>query len=495
MGSILEEVERTISKEPNCRTDEEINRLLPWFRKKSEVFRLLKPDAVTDIIRNCEIIKRPKDSIIVRQNDKGNCFFIMLTGKVSVYITNRDDDDTVDDEIEGAVDSDQPLGLPTDHETMATCSGNADSTEKLSAANIVPNKEILPELLPRPMCKRNTQCPPVEAFHLPAVSGALSLDRNRYGQCVAAIGDGKSFGELALLKKNCIRNATIITDAVTQLLVVNRQLYNRCIRESQEKEFIAKQMFVHTSEYFNGWNLRSKRQFAMSLHLRTFTYGTPIVCQGQPLDYIYFLQSGQCRVMIDPSMHKHQYPSYSLELQQKSAPASNAGDASDYEPPQIFRRGRCKGYTVKGYDICLIGEFNMIGDIELSTNLPTYMQSVTCEQYTEAFAIDLRNYERLVTRRHTSTGRYIAHNALVKLTNRAQRFPSIHLMEIIAQRFAHLYLEYERLQKQRDNKQTQKAKETTISRRKAARPANREELNGRVQQEPPNIQKKGFRVC
>lgn len=53
--------------------------------------------------------------------------------------------------------------------------------------------------------------------------------------------DGKSFGELALLKKDCIRNASIITDTTTELLVVNRQLYNRCIRESQEKEFRAKQ--------------------------------------------------------------------------------------------------------------------------------------------------------------------------------------------------------------------------------------------------------------
>ena len=60
--------------------------------------------------------------------------------------------------------------------------------------------------------------------------------------CVLLSGDGKSFGELALLKKNCVRNATIITDMSTQLLVVNRQLYNRCIRESQEKEFMAKQM-------------------------------------------------------------------------------------------------------------------------------------------------------------------------------------------------------------------------------------------------------------
>lgn len=60
--------------------------------------------------------------------------------------------------------------------------------------------------------------------------------------------DGKSFGELALLKRDCIRNATIITDTNTRMLVVNRQLYNRCIKESQEKEFQAKQLVNNLQE-------------------------------------------------------------------------------------------------------------------------------------------------------------------------------------------------------------------------------------------------------
>ena len=43
MSSILEEVVNIIGKPAERRTDEELGRLLPWFRKKSDVFRSLKP--------------------------------------------------------------------------------------------------------------------------------------------------------------------------------------------------------------------------------------------------------------------------------------------------------------------------------------------------------------------------------------------------------------------------------------------------------------------
>lgn len=96
------------------------------------------------------------------------------------------------------------------------------------------------------------------------------------------------------------------------------------------------------------------------------------------------------------------------------------------------------------------------GDIELSTNLSTYMQTVICEQYTEAFAIDLRNYDRLVTRRHAVTGRFIAQNALLKLDNRAHRFTHIPLLQILVERFARLLTDYNRIKRQREKYESPK---------------------------------------
>lgn len=41
---------------------------------------------------------------------------------------------------------------------------------------------------------------------------------------------GKSFGEIALLTKGSVRNASIIVDEETDFLVVHRDLFNRCLK-------------------------------------------------------------------------------------------------------------------------------------------------------------------------------------------------------------------------------------------------------------------------
>lgn len=41
---------------------------------------------------------------------------------------------------------------------------------------------------------------------------------------------GRSFGELALINADCVRNASIIADEITDLIVVNRDLYNRSLK-------------------------------------------------------------------------------------------------------------------------------------------------------------------------------------------------------------------------------------------------------------------------
>jgi len=41
---------------------------------------------------------------------------------------------------------------------------------------------------------------------------------------------GRSFGELALINTDCVRNASIIADEPTDLIIVNRDLYNRSLK-------------------------------------------------------------------------------------------------------------------------------------------------------------------------------------------------------------------------------------------------------------------------
>ncbi len=50
----------------------------------------------------------------------------------------------------------------------------------------------------------------------------------QHDQCIL-LGDGRTFGELALLSEDCTRTASIVSDDQTDLIIISRDLYNRSV--------------------------------------------------------------------------------------------------------------------------------------------------------------------------------------------------------------------------------------------------------------------------
>ena len=48
--------------------------------------------------------------------------------------------------------------------------------------------------------------------------------------CLSFTEAGTSFGEIALISDNCVRNASIIADEESDLLVIHRDLFNTYIK-------------------------------------------------------------------------------------------------------------------------------------------------------------------------------------------------------------------------------------------------------------------------
>ncbi|CAG5119628.1 unnamed protein product, partial [Candidula unifasciata] len=90
MSKEYEKALRVISKPPDQRYDHEIHQLVPWFRSKAKLFKSLKADMLGDIIRNCDYVTKNRDDVIIKQGDVGECFYIVLNGKVTIYIINKD---------------------------------------------------------------------------------------------------------------------------------------------------------------------------------------------------------------------------------------------------------------------------------------------------------------------------------------------------------------------------------------------------------------------
>jgi hypothetical protein len=103
MSSFYQSIIGIISKPSEKRKDEEIDLILNWFvslfRKKSAVFGDISTEVIKDIIKNCSFETKNTNEIIIQQGEIGECFYINLRGKVSVYINYKkyEDSDKADD--------------------------------------------------------------------------------------------------------------------------------------------------------------------------------------------------------------------------------------------------------------------------------------------------------------------------------------------------------------------------------------------------------------
>ncbi|CAG2187280.1 unnamed protein product [Mytilus edulis] len=194
-----------------------------------------------------------EDNVIIRQGDSGDRLYVILKGRVSIYVVQ---DKENDQEIRQHV-------------------------EKVLA------KAKLDKL----------------------------LDRTQLGQHVWTSNEGQAFGEVALIKEDCVRTASVVTDEDTDLMVVDRALYNRSVRDVLEREFHEKTEFVENNPLFKQWLPKMKKSMTIALQKETMHYGSPVVRQGQPVENIFFMLRGEAEVIADQASHKTQYPEIWGELQ------------------------------------------------------------------------------------------------------------------------------------------------------------------------------------
>ncbi|ESP05077.1 hypothetical protein LOTGIDRAFT_227784 [Lottia gigantea] len=374
MAHLYDTVISLITQPAEKRSDAEIEQILPWFRKKSDMFKHLHSEVLKDIIKNCEFTSCQRDSVIIRQGEKGDCFFIILTGTVSIHINTS----------------------LTDEEFANT------------------RKRQLDE----------------EALVLREGPDLHPLDRSKYGNYLGKIEAGKSFGELALISNDCVRNASIISTEVTDLLIVRKDLYNRSLRFHQAQAFEEKQKFVNSLPLFHSWQSRYKNMMAMSLKKEILKFEDVVVKQGAPVDGLIFIVSGQVKVVMDPSQHKTQYPHHFpkgaiADLEKEKArdllrKEMNLEKKRGFDRKETYQKRsevvhETKKQANKHLELCLMGAVDIIGDLEMVLGLQTYAETIICTEEARLFVLDQNNYDRLLEKRHPQSlniMKDIVHNKL-----------------------------------------------------------------------------------
>ncbi|CAL1533253.1 unnamed protein product [Lymnaea stagnalis] len=375
MSLLYDKVVNIINKSPADRQDGEIEQILPWFRKKSDLFKSLHTGKSYHVMLNTistSVIDY--DIIVIEQGAPGATIFCRFPHRF------------------------------LKHQTVFLKLLKHKSSHNIKVRFIV--------LVSASPLKKNNNTKSISYFlH---VSYA-----------------GKSFGELALINADCVRNATIIADEATDLLSVDRDLYNRSLRAFQTHEFEQRKDFVSNFPMFHSWAPRYKKMMAMSLKKHVLQFEDTIVKQGSSVDGIHFIIKGQVKIRVDPNQHPSQYQSlYPLgdiaDLEKEKArellrKEMNLERLKTADKKSTYQRRAApqadpKKMNQKPLELCLAGAIDVIGDLEMAVGLTTYSQTVECTEESIIFHLDQRNYDRLIEKRNPGAVEMLKDIVHTKLT-------------------------------------------------------------------------------
>ncbi|XP_064647961.1 uncharacterized protein LOC135500428 [Lineus longissimus] len=417
MSHMFHQVLSIIAKPPSQRGVPEIEFVLPWIRKYGDLLQDMGKNVLIDILQNCDFKQVDRDDVIIRQGEIGDCFYLILNGSAVVYI-----DPNLSGEEDRAV-------IKTEQETEADdrVKGKEDRKDEEDGTEGETDES-------------RWESDEGEAAEVPKVEKKKKIDRSSFGKFIVKYESGKSFGEIALISQDSVRNATVLADETSDLLIIHRDLYNRSLKAFQEEEYADRRDFVENHSLFGKWSPRFRHLLEMSMRREVFTFDATIVKQGEEFSGLYFIRRGHAKVMVTPNKHKHQYKElapfvaendvFEVELLRPKRKNSRLQDDLSKkngvikESVMARRRG---GYAAaekqmsnRSIMLCSVEDGDCIGDVELLMDLSTYMQSVVCTSQCEVYILDVKNLERLVAKKNPHTLELMKFGVITKLRSRSR---------------------------------------------------------------------------
>ncbi|KAK3759794.1 hypothetical protein RRG08_041748 [Elysia crispata] len=259
MAQITEQIIAAIAKPPASRLAAEMAVVIAWLRRRVHILQNVDTDTLTEIVRCCQYESASPDDVIIQQGNHGDRMFIILRGCALVYI---------DTSLSGEEDVFVATPAPS-------------PTRELGA-----NPQASPDLKKR----------------------SRILDRSKYGRYIMRYEMGHSFGEAALLAEDKSRNATVVAAEPCEFLVIDQDLFDRGLKDIQEREYAEICNFVESHIFFRHMSPKFKHWLELSLRREFYPFDSIMIRQGEPASALYFILSGHANMFVEPNSYQKQYP-------------------------------------------------------------------------------------------------------------------------------------------------------------------------------------------
>lgn len=281
----------------------------------------------------------------MHQGDVGNCFFIIVTGSVAVYV-------------------------------------------KKTATSEPIAKEVL--------VARGTK------------------ERARFGEEVATLKADRAFGELAIIcsaDETNERNASIISNDLCYFLKIDRVDFESFTSPEHAYEILRRSSFVNEHPLFKSWPPAYQNLLAENLQKRHVRYGESVVKQGEDMNFVFFIVSGQAKISINPRQHREDFPTL-FEKHQKLVEVNEEDEEAQklnlrFKKLSVMEKRAAKekeGFLFaetrnRNIDLCILGNHAIFGDIEALLDLAKYSMSVEATEDLIVYEIDRYSFVRVIVKK------------------------------------------------------------------------------------------------
>mgnify|MGYP003563412372 FL=1 len=294
MNSIIE----ILSKTPEQRTQQEAEILFENTKEIAFFRKLTEEQKDENIHKNCcqamTLQMTPKDSSVISFGEQGDTFYIILRGKVGVWV---------------------PLKKPFRVSSLAVKFLTTQKTQSNTAVSLKGSeKDSKGRRLGQFV---NTASVPQEHEKtvVPAKSKNILLKhrdqilekarKNRKKsfevevedfQEVTELHQGSGFGELSLISDKP-RAATIVAKEDCYLAVLNKKDFRRILGRFEEKRNNLKVNFLYSLPFFKDWTRMAMQKFSYYFSEKALKKHQLLFREGEKTDGVFFVKSGEFKVL------------------------------------------------------------------------------------------------------------------------------------------------------------------------------------------------------